>query len=283
MVDLHMHSTASDGTDNIEKLLKKVRESGISVFSVTDHDTIEGSLEMEKIVPKDMTFIRGVEFSCKSDAGKFHLLAYNYDPSNKDILQLLDKAREKRRRKLETRLDFLENEFGIKLSEEESARLRSMNSVGKPHLGNLLVSKGLAPDKGTAIKKYIDPCSTGSTRLNGIKVIKTVLLAGGIPVLAHPFGGTNEKEVSMEDFEKQLSILTEAGLQGLECYYSKYNEEQIKILVKRAEDMDLCISGGSDYHGKNKKVGLGTLNSYGLEVRESMLTLLERIKQKKTF
>ncbi len=95
--------------------------------------------------------------------------------------------------------------------------LRLKGSVGKPHLGNLLVSEGYAPDKNSAIEKYINPCKTGTDRIDGGKVIKAILASGGVPVWAHPLGGTDERELSVWEFEKQLKVLLDAGLMGMEC------------------------------------------------------------------
>ncbi len=280
MIDLHMHTRASDGTDHVEELLQKLKETGISVFSVTDHDTIDGAMDMEYLVPSDMRFIRGIEFTAITEAGKCHILGYGMDWNKRAFRSILEEGAEKRANKLNRRLRFLKEEFDIELPENELQMLRSQNSVCKPHLGSILVSMGLAPDKKTAIEKYIDPCKTQTDRLDGAKVIEAILASGGVPVWAHPFGGTDEKEVPVPQFEKQLEVLTRAGLMGLECYYSKYTRNQIDMLVSIAEERHLCISGGSDYHGGNKQVRLGTLNADGFPVDSSMMTVLDAVSEK---
>lgn len=280
IIDLHMHSTASDGTDNAEELLQRVREAGISVFSVTDHDTIEGTMRMETIVPEEMKFIIGIEFSSITEAGKCHILGYGCDWNKRAFRNILEEGTEKRRNKLNRRISFLRDEFGIKLDEKDIAILRSNNSVGKPHLGNLLVSMGFASDKNEVIVKYIDPCKTETDRIDGEKVIQAILLSGGVPVWAHPLGGTDEREVPVLAFERQLDVLISAGLMGLECYYSKYTKLQVDMLIEAARKHDLCISGGSDYHGRNKKVRLGELNVHGFLVTEDMLTVVEAVQEK---
>ena len=113
MIDLHMHSKASDGTDDIDELLEKVRAAGIDTFAVTDHDTIEGAREMECVVPSDMTFIRGIEFSCISEAGKCHILGYGFDWNKSSLRNALEEGKRRRRNKLERRLSFLKDEFDI--------------------------------------------------------------------------------------------------------------------------------------------------------------------------
>lgn len=278
MIDLHMHSTFSDGTDSVEELLQNVRRSGITYFSLTDHDTIEGARAMEELVPDDMTFIRGIEFSSITDVGKCHILGYGCDWNNKGFLDLLEEGNVKRRNKLEKRILFLHDEYGIDIEEEQLAKLRAMKSVGKPHLGNLLVAMGLSDNKDEAIEKYINPCKTESDRIDGRKVIKAILSSGGIPVWAHPLGGTGESEKTHEYVEKQLEVLMGAGIKGLECYYSRYTMAQVKLLVELAKKNGLYISGGSDYHGKNKTVMLGELNAEDVSVTSDMLTVLKALK-----
>lgn len=277
MIDLHMHSTASDGTDDVHTLLTHLEAAGIKTFSLTDHDTIEGAMEMETIVPEGMTFFRGIEFSCITSAGKCHILGYGYNKDARAFLQILQLGRDKRRNKLCKRLDFLKERFGIEVSEQERSHLFCCSSVGKPQLGNLLVSMGLAAHRHEAIEKYIEPCKTESDRLDASAVIKAILAAGGIPVWAHPYGGTDEREVPRQKFEAQLRILLSAGLMGLECYYAKYTEAQIAFLVAAAKEHDLLISGGSDYHGANKTVALGTLNAEGTPVNEKALTIVPEL------
>ena len=276
-IDLHMHCRASDGTDNVSELLSNVREAGIGTFALTDHDTVAGVMEIEGMIPDDMRFIRGIEFSCITEAGKLHILGYGYDSENAVFKELLNKSAQNRRNKLKKRLSFLKESFGIEFSHEKREELLSANSVGKPHLGNLLVSMGLAGSRNEAIDKYINPCKTRDYRLDGREAINAILKSGGIPVWAHPLGGNREKELSQEEFMRQLDLMLEAGIKGLECYYSKYNEEQVSFLLSAASERKLCVSGGSDYHGKNRDVPLGSLNSYGERIGPENLTIIERL------
>ncbi len=281
LIDLHMHSTASDGTDDIPQLLENVRAAGIRTFSVTDHDTINGAMEMESIVPTDMRFIRGIEFSCISQAGKCHILGYGYDRNASEFKDILEEGSRKRRNKLHKRLIFLQENFGITISENELEEHFSGKSIGKPHLGNWLVSMGMAANKDEAIGKYINPCKTESCRLDAGKVIKAILASGGIPVWAHPYGGTGERELSRQEFDRQLQVLLDARLAGLECYYSIYSEERAESLAVTAKEHHLVISGGSDYHGKNKTVALGVLNAERKSISWEQLTICEKLTEKK--
>ena len=113
-VDLHIHSIASDGTDTPEELLENIRRGGITVFSITDHDTIQGAMRMDEIAPEDVKFIRGIEFSCRMVSGKCHILGFDYDPSNAEFIKALEMVRTLRREKLDSRLSFLQYEVGKK-------------------------------------------------------------------------------------------------------------------------------------------------------------------------
>ena len=110
-VDLHIHTTASDGSDTPAELAQKVKEAGLRLFSVTDHDTLDGALEMEALVPEGVRYIRGVEFSCADPAGKCHILGYGYDPSHPALCAALEEGRQLRWNKMVLRLERLRREF----------------------------------------------------------------------------------------------------------------------------------------------------------------------------
>ncbi len=277
MIDLHMHSTASDGTDSPVEILEKVKEAGIRIFSLTDHDTAEGVKEIMPLIPDDITFIPGIEFTCLTEAGKCHILGYGYDLKNPAFNALIEEGNSRRKNKLNKRIRFLKEEFGIEFSDDEIAELKTVKSAGKPHIANLLIRRGVAPDKKTAIRDFIEPCKTGTDRLDGTETVKTILEAGGVPVWAHPLGGTGEDPVLPDAFKEQLKVLKKAGLMGLECYYSKYGAEEIGFIQSYASAMNLLLSGGSDYHGKNKTVKLLELNKAGFPVDRERLTVLKEL------
>lgn len=281
MIDLHIHTNASDGTDSTEKLLKKLRSAGIKAFAITDHDTIDGICSMEYWVPDDMDFIRGIEVSCVTEVRNCHILGYGF---NKDVRQfgnMVHKAMKKRQEVVERHLDYISEECQIEISKEERFKLlERANSDWKAHLGKMLVSMGKAVDEKQAIDKYIKPCNTDGIRIDAGEAIKAILAAGGIPVWAHPYGGYTKRDMNDADFDKQLHILLEAGLQGIECYYSDFDEAQIESLLAVAKKHNLYISGGSDYHGENKNIALGTLNRYKKVIKEEELTILAELARR---
>lgn len=258
--DLHIHTTASDGSDTPRALAGKI--AGLRLFSVTDHDTIEGALEMAALVPDGVKYLMGVEFSCISPAGKCHILGYGFDPDCPQFRSALEEGRQLRLDKLRRRLDRLKTEFGIELTEAELLGLQNQNSPGKPHLGRILVDRGLAVDLDEAIGHYLKKDPPGRDRIEAKTAVDAILAAGGFPVWAHPLGGEGEKRLSEEKFEALFAHLLACGIRGLECRYSRYGRAEREFLLARASSAGLLPTGGSDYHGIHKpglKIGcLGT-------------------------
>lgn len=282
-IDLHMHSTASDGSDTPEELLRRVRNAGIRTFSVTDHDTIDGALAMEKIVPADMRFFRGIEFSCYTEVKKCHILGYCYDPQNPVFLAALKEGRDLRMEKLDRRLRYLKEAHDIEFDADELAWLRSMNSPGKPHISELLMKRGLARTIQEAIDNYIDDqperesSDPAAWWIKASTAVRSIAAAGGVPVWAHPLGGEGEPRLTKEEFSRQLAILTGFGIRGLECWYSRYDEADTAFLCAEAARNGLLVSGGSDCHGENKDIPVGMLNAYGRAVMNEDLSILSAL------
>lgn len=272
--DLHIHSNCSDGSDSSTKLPEIVKKANIDVFALTDHDTVEGCLELSKTFDK---FIRGVELTCLCGKIKCHILGYGIDIYNEDLQNLIAKGKLLRRQKLETRIKYLKDVHNIELNEDELNWLYSRKSVVKTHMANILVKRGLASSNIEAMQKYLDACKTGNTRFDGQEAIDVIKKAGGIVVWAHPIGGEGEKHITEEELLPRLAEMKKYGIQGLECYYSRYNQNEISFLVKQAKLNNLLITGGSDYHGENKDIPVGRLNVEEEYVNPEKLTILEKL------
>ena len=271
--DLHIHSNCSDGSDCALELPKIIKEAGIDIFALTDHDTVEGCRQLE-----NFKFIRGIELTSKCGDIKCHILGYGIDIDNPELNALIEKGKKLRRQKLETRIKYLKEVHNFEFTPQELDWLYSRKSVVKTHLANILVKRGLAENNIEAMQKYLDACKTGNTRFDGIEAINTIICAGGIPVWAHPLGGEGEKHLKPEEFLPKLKIMIKSGIQGLECYYSRYNFEEINFLLKCAKGNKLLISGGSDYHGTNKDIPPGRLNTEDKPVKIEKLTILEHTR-----
>ena len=256
-IDLHMHSTASDGTNTPSELLCRVKEAGLTVFSLTDHDAIRGCEAIRAILsPNDPRFLFGVEFSCKDPLGKYHILGYGYDPDSPSIRAVVDLGHRYRMEKLDERLVFLDRKFGFVFSEEEQAMLHALPNPGKPHLANLMVRHGYAPDAKTAFTNWLSQCVSEDLYPRPEEAIEGVLGAGGIPVLAHPCYGDGDQLILGDALDARVRRLMDFGLKGLECYYSGFTEKLRAQVLSLADRYDLYSTAGSDYHGANKLIRL---------------------------
>lgn len=275
--DLHIHSSYSDGSDDIFDLVEKIKNAKIDIFALTDHDTIEGVIKLSNYDFKEIRFIKGVELTCKLKDIKCHILGYGVDVKNEKLNKLIETGKILRRKKLELRIEYLKNIHNIILTDEELSWLYSRKSVVKTHLANVLVKRGLADNNLSAMEKYLDGCKTGNTRFDGFEAVDTLKSAGAIPVWAHPIGGEGERHIKKEEFYPKLKTMLEAGIEGIECYYSRYNADEIKFLVDCAKENNLLISGGSDYHGLNKNIPLLKLNELNIPVDAKFLTVLNNL------
>lgn len=275
--DLHMHTRFSDGSDDARSFIENIKKSGVTVFALTDHDTVDGIEAIRAELPDPLHFIAGVEFSCISPIGRCHILGLGIDPKNDLLRASLAKGERVRQEKLTKRLVHLKDNYGIVFDEAEMAYIRSQNRVGKPHLANLLIARGLATDLTDAIKKYIDLPEGESDRIPTDEAIHAITAAGGIPVWAHPLGGEGEKRLTESAFHTLLTALIAYGIRGMECYYSRYSMESIEFLLHAANEHHLLISGGSDYHGTNKNIPIGELNSQKIPIEGENLTILKHL------
>ena len=257
MVDFHMHSIYSDGTDDIITILNKV--NNLDYFSITDHDSIESARYIMKNGLDRPNYVTGVELSTRDLGDSVHILFYNYDVDNKALDEIIDEIDMIRMKRLKERLSYLEKDFNIKLKNEDLTYLYSLSNPTKPNIATILVKDGYASDVSVAIKKYLYH-KLETKKLDSIYVLDKLKNEKGILVLAHPLGGIGEVRIDKEKFIDRLNRFKSHGLKGLECVYSLYNSEEQKFLIDNAKRNNLIISGGSDYHGLNKKVQIGELS-----------------------
>ena len=253
-----MHTTVSDGTDTPEEILQKVKEAGIGLFSVTDHDAVKGcGIIREVLAEGDPAFVNGVEFSCRDDEGKYHILGYGYDPAAPSMRKLISASHRMRMKKIRGRLEELRDRFGFTFPEDEIKQLLALDNPGKPHIANLMVKYGYTETKEEAIKKFINQVRFPDLFLLPEEAIRGVLEGGGIPVLAHPFYGSGDELILGDEMDERLRKLLGYGLQGVEVFYSGFTTKLRNEMLGLAERYDLYVTAGSDYHGGNKLVILG--------------------------
>lgn len=258
--DLHMHSVFSDGTDTPSELIAKVRAAGVDLFSLTDHDCLDGCRMVRDVLqPGDPLFINGVELSCEDADGKYHILGYGYDPEKPTLQQAVDYTHAIRSEKAEKRMHYLES-LGFCFTKEEKEKLFSLKNPGKPHFAQLLMDKKYLPNKAAAFAA-VSGYHGKEEKLAPRTAIEAILQSGGIPVLAHGILADGSKCLTSEEICSRVLKLERMGLMGLECYYSGYTGQQQEIMLNLAEKFDLMVTAGSDYHGANKPVRIGQIHS----------------------
>jgi predicted metal-dependent phosphoesterase TrpH len=206
------------------------------------------------------------------------VLGYGFDPDSPVLNEAIAHGRQMRLMKLESRLAYLKDNFGITFTDLDIEWLRSLNSVARPHLGRLLISHGYARSMEEAMDKYLkNGGGFPDDRIDAGEAISAIRAAGGIAVYAHPIGGEREKRLSREEVIPRIDRLVSLGISGIECYYSRYSEEDQAMLEEIARERGLLLSGGSDYHGENKTVRLGTERADGALIDVERITVIPAI------
>ncbi len=182
LVDLHIHSKYSDGTDSVDELLQEIDKKQITIFSVTDHDTLDFYDNIDYKSLEGLKLIPGIEFSCITEAGKCHILGYGIDVNNTLLRNTVLKSRTLRNRKFRNRILWLEEKHGIAFTDEEKTTLANIHSVGKPHLAQMLIEKDYAASIEEAIVTYLSGMPEERDRIEAKEAIGAIKEAGGIPV-----------------------------------------------------------------------------------------------------
>lgn len=275
-IDLHTHTTFSDGTYSPAELIDLASQKGLNAIAVTDHDTVDGLPEaLAQGRSIGLEVIPGVELSIEYDLpdhGHIHLLGLFLDPSSPELNQGLAWLRTKRDERTPKILDLL-NDHGIHIPEDEIRIRAGQGSVGRPHIARFLLEKGHVSSMQEAFDSYLKkgaPAYVPKEKFPLEKAIDMVRSASGLPILAHPYS-LKLKGVELREF---ISSMKDMGLAGLEAYYSNHSEEQTQEYLALAAELDLCVSGGTDFHGDNKPdIMLGT-GLGDLSIPHSVLTCL---------
>lgn len=251
MIDLHTHSTFSDGTLTPSQLIDFAISSGITHLGLTDHDTVDGLEEAFKYAKnKEIKFIGGVEISAEFENKTMHILGYNVDYKNvllNEKLKILRESRSERNPKIVKKL----NEIGFDITYDEIEKEANGKVVGRPHFAMVLLKKGYVSSTQEAFDKYLAKgalCYVDKFRFEPEEAINVILQSGGLPVLAHPLS----LKMDYEGIRKVLKNLKDYGLEGVECFYRNHTEEDEYNLLKMAEELNLVVTGGSDFHGSNR-------------------------------
>ncbi|MEU9142114.1 PHP domain-containing protein [Streptomyces sp. NPDC048404] len=255
-IDLHAHSTASDGTDTPAELVRNAAAAGLDVVALTDHDSTRGHAEALAALPEGLTLVTGAELSCRIDGISMHMLAYLFDPEDPALLAERELVRDDRVPRAQGMIARL-RDLGVPITWERVARIAGEGSVGRPHVASALVELGVVDSVSDAFteqwladggRAYVPKHET-----DPFEAIRLVKGAGGVTVFAHPAAAKRGRTVP----ESVIAELAGAGLDGIEVDHMDHEPATRARLRGLASELGLLTTGSSDYHGSRKTCVLG--------------------------
>ena len=253
-IDMHVHSNASDGTDDPAEVIRRAGAAGLDVLALTDHDTQAGLAEARAALPEGLTLIPGMELSCQLDGRSVHLLGYLFDPDDPEIAAQTARIRDDRTYRARAMVSRLA-EFGTGVTWEQVSEIAGDGVVGRPHIARALAASGAIAQPSDAFtpewigdggRAFADRYAPDLA--HAVTLIRT---AGGVPVLAHP------RSPGYEIPDAVIAELAEAGLCGIEVFHFDHDEAERMRLAALARSLGLIATGGSDDHGTFNGRGLG--------------------------
>ena len=244
-VDLHLHSTASDGQFSPEEVVRKSAEHGLSVIAIADHDTVDGivpALQAAGAFP-GLKVIPAVEISTYVPRGEVHILGYFIDYTSQELKVRLKRMRSGRRERAQRMIAKLKD-LDLPISWQRVQEIAGTGSIGRPHIAQAMLEKGYVASLGEVFAEYLGrggPAYVEWQKIAPAEAVELILRANGLPVLAHPSTADNPEELVVE--------LKGAGLAGIEAYYNGYTADDVADLIALADKHELVATGGSDYHG----------------------------------
>jgi 3',5'-nucleoside bisphosphate phosphatase len=277
-VDLHIHTTASDGKFAPSEIVRKAWEQGMLYIAICDHDSIEGVIPARETswnLP-GITVLGGVEINTDIPDGELHILGYLFDHDNSELKSTLISLRDSRVERAKKMIEKLKT-MGVNISYRRVREIAGKGSVGRPHIAQAMLEQGYISTLREAFFKYISrggPAYVERDKITPADAIRLIVRAGGIPVLAHP--------LTSENPELFLPELISSGLAGLEVYYGSYSQDQINLLQGLADKYHLISTGGSDFHGLDamNEPPLGTVE-VPLDCAKRLINLAQKADQRR--
>jgi 3',5'-nucleoside bisphosphate phosphatase len=270
LIDLHAHSTASDGTDSPAGVVTAARAAGLDVVALTDHDTTAGWGEAAAEAPRTgVTVVLGSEISARWNGISVHLLSYLHDPEHPALIAETERTRAARLSRARTMVELLGEDYGLTW-DEVMAQTGEDATVGRPHIADALVARGVVTDRSAAFATMLVPSSryyVPHYAPDAADAVVAIRESGGVPVFAHPGADMRGRVVP----DAAIEELADAGLVGLEVHHRDHRPEQVERLAALAGRLRLLVTGSSDYHGAGKPNLLGE--------RTTDPAVLERIEE----
>lgn len=285
IIDMHTHTTYSDGELSPTRLIKKAIKNNIGILSITDHDTLEGikkiDIKSPTITESGIKIINGIELSAKVPTGRMHILGYDFDLDNEALNNKMIELKDNSINAVLSIMEQIKKDYGIRFSYEDIKTLvNSKHNLGRPDIAKLCVKYGYASTIQEAFDKYlIEAHKRIQTRSKGLpyeECISLIKESKGIPILAHP----KTLELSNKEFLILLKDMIEHGLKGIEVYHSSHTLEEMEYYLEIANRFNLLISGGSDYHGPIVKPDIELGNGKNNNIKIKSLSLVDYINNR---
>ena len=257
MIDLHTHTHCSDGTDSPTQLINRALAEGISVLAITDHDTTSGWQSAKEALRADLSLALGAEISClTTDGVSVHMLGLLFDGEHQQMQKMLENTRDGRIPRAHKMIELL-NAGGFNISMEDVEAVKPVGAtLGRPHIADALVKNGVVSSRDEAFTELLhnnSPYYVAHLAPTPEDAISMIRSAGGVAVIAHPFASHRGQVLSASDFLP----LKNAGLNGIEVNHRDHNNDERIALANIARELDLAVTGASDYHGTGKLNSLG--------------------------
>ncbi|MBT8372746.1 MAG: PHP domain-containing protein [Deltaproteobacteria bacterium] len=263
-IDLHIHTTASDGTFTPSEVISHAHKLELKAIAITDHDTVAGSsAAIHCGIPPSLNFLTGVEISAAPppifpSSGSFHLLGYSIRLHNSELNQTLDKLQQARKNRNPAIIKRL-NELGISITLDEVRQEAGKAQLGRPHIAQQMVRKGVVASINEAFERFLGsdkPAYVDKYRIKCSRAIQVIRGAGGIPILAHPGLLDYRDDIHLDEL---IGELKEMGIQGVEVYYPEHTPDQTRLFAEMAQRHNLLMTGGTDFHGDiNPNIEMGS-------------------------
>jgi predicted metal-dependent phosphoesterase TrpH len=255
-IDLHTHSTASDGTQSPAEVVESGAEAGLDVLALTDHDTTSGWDEaVAAAMHHGIALVRGIEISCQHEGISIHLLGYLQDRAAPGLLAELDRSRQSRQTRAQRIVELLSKDVPLHW-DDVLEHIEPGATIGRPHIADAMVAKGIVASREQAFATYLGDESAyyvSHYAPDPVRAVALVGQAGGVAVMAHPFASIRGRVVS----DAVIEAMAAAGMAGLEVHHRDHSGDQVRHGLDLASSLDLFVTGSSDYHGDGKPNRLG--------------------------
>ena len=255
-IDLHTHSTASDGTQSPAGVVAAAAEAGLDVLALTDHDTTTGWNEAAVAAERHgIALVRGIEISCQHEGVSIHLLGYLQDPASPGLLEELDRSRQGRWTRVQQMVELLSQDLDLAW-DDVLEHVDPGATLGRPHIADALVAKGIVASRDQAFADYLytgSPYFAPHYAPDPVRAVRLLREAGGVAVMAHPFASKRGRIVD----DAVIEAMADAGMAGLEVHHRDHSFKEVRRGLNLAAALGLFVTGSSDYHGVGKSNLLG--------------------------